>query len=69
MSDKELVFRQRKRIMEDWRRKRLTWQEVKDKYVYALFRISVKNNTLEKYMNYIKTGIICTDNVLTFSTN
>ncbi len=35
MSDKELVFRTRKRIMEDWRYRRLTWQEVKEKYGYS----------------------------------
>jgi len=35
MNDTELVVRQRKRIMEDWRYRRLTWQEVKEKYGFG----------------------------------
>ena len=35
MTDHELVFRQRRRIFEEWRMKRLTWQEVKEKYGFS----------------------------------
>lgn len=35
MDDKEMVFKLRKRIFEDWRLKRLTWQEVKEKYGFS----------------------------------
>jgi transposase InsO family protein len=35
MTDREMVFRQRKRIFEEWRWKRLTWQEVKEKYGFS----------------------------------
>jgi len=32
MSDKEIVFNMRKRIFEEWRLRRLTWQEMHEKY-------------------------------------
>jgi len=35
MNNKEMVFRLRKRIFEDWRWKRYTWQEVKSKYGFS----------------------------------
>ncbi len=35
MTDRELVFRQRKRIFEEWKWKRSTWQEVKEKYGFS----------------------------------
>jgi len=35
MNNKEMVFGLRKRIFEDWRWKRLTWQEVKAKYGFS----------------------------------
>ena len=35
MNNKEMVFNLRKRIFEDWRCKRLTWQEVKAKYGFS----------------------------------
>lgn len=35
MSDKELVFRLRKRIFDDWRSKMLRWYEVKEKYGFS----------------------------------
>ena len=35
MNDKEMVFNLRKRIFEEWRWKRLTWQEVKEKYGFS----------------------------------
>jgi len=35
MDNKEMVFRLRKRIFEDWRWKRYTWQEVKAKYGFS----------------------------------
>jgi transposase InsO family protein len=35
MTDKEIVFNIRKRVFEDWRSRRLTWQEVKDKYGFS----------------------------------
>lgn len=35
MTDREIVFRQRKRIFEEWRWKRSTWQEVKEKYGFS----------------------------------
>jgi transposase InsO family protein len=35
MSDKEIVFTMRKRVFDDWRYRRLTWQEVKAKYGFS----------------------------------
>lgn len=35
MSDKDIVFRLRKRIFEEWRWRRLTWQEVRAKYGFS----------------------------------
>ena len=35
MTDKDMVFRLRKQIFEEWRWKRLTWQEVKQKYGFS----------------------------------
>ena len=35
MSDKELVFRLRKRVFDDWRSKMLRWYEVKEKYGFS----------------------------------
>lgn len=35
MDNKEMVFRLRKRIFEEWRWRRLTWQEVKEKYGFS----------------------------------
>lgn len=35
MNDKELVFKIRKRIFEEWRYKRLTWREIKEKYGFS----------------------------------
>ena len=35
MNNSELVFRLRKRIFEEWKWKRLTWQEVKAKYGFS----------------------------------
>ena len=35
MSDKELVFRLRKSIFDDWRSKMLRWYEVKEKYGFS----------------------------------
>lgn len=35
MNDKSIVFEMRKRIFEEWRYKRLTWREVKDKYGFS----------------------------------
>ena len=35
MNDSDMVFALRKRIFEDWRLKRLTWQEVKAKYGFS----------------------------------
>jgi len=35
MSNKEIVFTVRKRIFEEWRYRRLTWQEMHDKYGFS----------------------------------
>lgn len=35
MSDKDLVFRLRKKIFDEWRYKRLTWREIKEKYGFS----------------------------------
>ena len=35
MSDKEIIFGMRKRIFDDWRYRRLTWQEIKVKYGFS----------------------------------
>lgn len=35
MNDSDMVFSLRKRIFEDWRLKRLTWQEVRSKYGFS----------------------------------
>ncbi len=35
MSNDDIVFRLRKRIFEEWRYKRYTWQEVKEKYGFS----------------------------------
>jgi transposase InsO family protein len=35
MSDKEIIFGIRKRVFDDWRYRRLTWREVKDKYGFS----------------------------------
>ena len=35
MSDKEIIFGIRKRVFEDWRYRRLTWQEIKAKYGFS----------------------------------
>lgn len=35
MSNKEMVFRLRKRIFDEWKWKRLTWREVKEKYGFS----------------------------------
>ena len=35
MSDKEIVFGIRKRVFDDWRYRRLTWQEIKAKYGFS----------------------------------
>ena len=35
MNSKEMVFELRKRVFDDWRCKRLTWQEVKAKYGFS----------------------------------
>ena len=35
MSDKEIIFGMRKRIFDDWRYRRLTWQEIKAKYGFS----------------------------------
>lgn len=35
MNDKEIVFGIRKRVFEDWRYRRMTWQEIKAKYGFS----------------------------------
>lgn len=35
MNDKELVFKIRKKIFDEWRYKRATWREIKDKYGFC----------------------------------
>ena len=35
MNNKEIVFNIRKRVFEDWRYRRLTWQEIKAKYGFS----------------------------------
>lgn len=35
MNDKEMVFRLRKRVFDEWRYKRLSWREVKEKYGFS----------------------------------
>lgn len=54
MSDKEIVFNIRKRVFEDWRYRRLTWQEVKAKYGFSK---SWFYKWLERYLAHGDEGL------------